>query len=119
MVNSATFAAPGAPVVALAAAFMVLAGFPSVALNAASHGILQIETADAFRGRVFGALSTIQGLSTLLGLALGGLAIGWIGLVPVLSIGALMWVVGGVVALFKLPEDAGVPAGDEPDDASV
>lgn len=107
MVNATAVAAPGSQAVALASLFMVLAGFPVVALNAAAQGILQRETLDAFRGRVFGALSAVQGVSVLAGLGLGALVIDRVGVVPVLSAGAAMWVVAGALALARLPGDAG------------
>lgn len=110
LVNAARFAAPGASAIAVAAAFMVLAGFPAVALNAAATGVLQIATTDLYRGRVFGALTTIQGVSVLGGLVLGALAIPRFGPVPVLSAGALMWVVGGIVAQARIPSNAGIAA---------
>jgi hypothetical protein len=97
--------------VLLAAAFMILAGFPAVAGLAAGNGLLQSLTSDAFRGRVFGALEAANGVATLVGLGLGGLAIDVVGVVPVISAGALMWVAGGVVALVRLsPERADAPA---------
>lgn len=109
MVNSANLAPPGSTAVAVACAFMVLAGFPVVALDAAANTVLQSETSDEFRGRVFGALGTVQGLSVLIGLVIGAVAIDRFGIVPVLSAGALMWAAGGVVALARIPGDAGKP----------
>jgi predicted MFS family arabinose efflux permease len=99
--NAASLATPGPPAVTLAAAFMVAAGLPVVAGNAAGSGLLQGLTADAFRGRVFGALGTVDGLATLFGLAIGGPAVDAIGVVPVMSAGAAMWIVGGVFALSR------------------
>jgi hypothetical protein len=103
--NAARFAMPGAPAVAVASAFMVLAGFPVVATAAARAGLLQGLTEDAFRGRVFGALNAVQGLAILAGLALGGLAIDTVGVVPIMSIGAASWIGGGLFALARLPRD--------------
>jgi MFS family permease len=106
-VNATAVVSPGMPAVALASFFMVLAGVPVVALNAAAQGILQRETLDAFRGRVFGALSAVQGVSMLAGLGLGALVIDRVGVVAVLSAGAAMWIVAGALALARLPGDAG------------
>ena len=86
---------------------MLLAGFPVVSSLAARDGLLQTLTADAFRGRVFGALGAIQGLAILVGLTLGAAAIDAIGVVPVVSLGAVMWIVGGVFALVRLASDVG------------
>ena len=99
---------------AVGSTFMLLAGFPVVSASAAQHGLLQTLTADAFRGRVFGALGTVQGLATLIGLTFGAPAIDAIGVVPVLSLGAAMWIAGGLVALVRLPRDVGtVPAPEQ------
>lgn len=106
--NAASFALPGPPAVALATAFMAVAGIPAVASLAAANGILQIETTDAYRGRVFGALGALQGLSALVGLALGSVAIPEFGVVPVFNVGALLWVAGGIAAFLWLPHGAGV-----------
>jgi MFS family permease len=102
LANAARLAPPGPPAIALGSFFMILAGFPVVAANAAGTGLLQTETADAYRGRVFGSLGTVQGLATLAGLAAGGAMVDAFGIVPVLSLGAAMWVVGGVVATVGL-----------------
>jgi MFS family permease len=119
MVNATSFTTPGPSAVALATAFMALAGFPVVAMLAAASGVLQIETTDVFRGRVFGALGTLQGLSALVGLGLGSLGIDKIGVVPVLSAGAAMWMLGGLVALWRLPRDAGAVAATTSEAATV
>jgi MFS family permease len=103
LANTARLAPQGASAVTVAAAFMLLAGFPAVAGSAAGTGLLQTLTTDAYRGRVFGALATTEGIATLLGLAVGGPAVDAIGVVPVLSAGAAMWIVGGVLALILVP----------------
>jgi len=56
---------------------------------------------------VFGALGAIQGLATLVGLTLGAVAIDAIGVVPVVSLGAAMWIVGGLFTLARLAPDVG------------
>ena len=112
--NSAALAPPGPGAMMAASGFMLLAGFPVVASVAAGHGLLQTLTADAYRGRVFGALGTVQGMAILIGLALGGAAIDTVGVAPVLSAGAAMWIVGGMVALARLPRGEGnLPAREQ------
>jgi hypothetical protein len=105
--NAGALAPPGAGAVLAASGFMLLAGFPVVAATSARHGLLQLLTTDAFRGQVFGALGAAQGLAILIGLGFGGLAIDAVGVVPVVSVGAAMWIAGGVFVLFALPRDAG------------
>jgi predicted MFS family arabinose efflux permease len=113
LANATALAPPGLSPVVLASAFMILAGLPSVAGIAAGNGLLQTLTVDAFRGRVFGALEAAYGLATLLGLAAGGAAIDSLGVVPVLIAGAGMWMLGGVVALLRLPREAGTATSGE------
>jgi len=80
-----------------------------VAAMTARTAMLQTSTADAYRGRVFGALGAVEGLATLAGLLAGGALGDAIGLVPVLSAGAGMWVVGGVAAFALLPRTIHLP----------
>ena len=110
LANAAHLTPPGVSPLVLASGFMVLAGFPAVASFAAGNGLVQSLTPDVFRGRVFGALEAVSGVATLLGLALGGLAIDSVGVVPVLSVGAMMWIAGGLVALARLPPTLGAPS---------
>jgi hypothetical protein len=110
LTNVAHLTPPGVSPLVLASGFMVLAGFPAVASFAAGNGLIQSLTPDAFRGCVFGALEAVSGVATLLGLALGGLAIDSVGVVPVLSVGAMMWVAGGVVTLVRLSPTLGAPS---------
>ena len=55
--------------------------------------MLQGGTSDAFRGRVFGAVMAASALARVAGLAAAGLLADGIGTVPVLSGGAVLWVV--------------------------
>jgi hypothetical protein len=105
LANAAMLAPPGPGAMAVGSTFMLLAGIPVVASSAARDGLLQTLTADAFRGRVFGALGAIGGLATLVGLTLGAFAIDAVGVVPVVSIGAAMWIVGGVFAVTRMTRD--------------
>ena len=112
MANAAWLAPPDPPAI-VAAAFMVIAGVPVVAANAAGAGLLQTLNSDAYRGRVFGALGTTEGIATLAGLLLGGPLADAIAVAPAVSAGATMWVAGGVVALLRLPRD---PTAEPPRD---
>src|SRR5215213_2179209 len=107
LANAALLAPPGPAAMAVGSTFMLLAGFPVVSSSAAQDGLLQTLTADAYRGRVFGALGAIQGVATLVGLTLGAAAIDAIGVVPVVSLGAAMWIVGGLFALTRLSPNVG------------
>lgn len=107
MANASALVPPGPPAIAVASIFMFLAGFPVVAGMAAGNGMLQAETEDAYRGRVFGALGAVEGITILIGIVLGSVAIDRLGVVPVISAGAAMWILGGLIALVWLPRDAG------------
>jgi MFS family permease len=101
--NSRRLAGPGTPAVSVALGWMFLAGFPAVAGGTGRQTIVQTETTDAYRGRVFGALGATQGLAMLLGFGIGGVLGDAIDLVPVLSASALLRVLGGLLALALLP----------------
>lgn len=92
-------AGPGLTAVVVAAGFLAFGGLPGMAYLAGSTSLIQMLASDAYRGRVFGALETIKGLATLIGIAFAGPAIDRIGVVPVFMTGATTWIVGGLIAL--------------------
>ncbi|MCA9863795.1 MAG: hypothetical protein KC432_12270, partial [Thermomicrobiales bacterium] len=85
--------------------FAGLAGFPVVALGAGRQSLVQTQTTDRYRGRVFGTLAAVQGAALVVGYALGGVLGGIAGLVVTLSAGALLRVLAGVLALILLPRE--------------
>lgn len=103
--NAFRVASEGTPAVIVAMVCMTLAGLPAVASMTGRQSIVQQQTTDAFRGRVFGALGSAQGLAMVVGFAIGGVLGDTVGLVPVLSASALLRVVAGVVACIWLPRD--------------
>lgn len=103
--NSRRVAGPGNPAVAVAMGWMVVAGVPAVANGTGQQTIVQEQSNDAFRGRVFGALRAVTGIFMLIGFAAGGVLGERVGLVLVLSSGALLRVAGGVIAMIFLPRD--------------
>jgi MFS family permease len=105
--NARRIAGPGTPAVTFAMGCMVLAGFPAVAMDTGGQSLLQNLTEDQFRGRVFGALTAVRGLALLIGLALAGVLGEVIGIVPVLTAGAALWVIGGLVVLRFLEPGVG------------
>ncbi len=92
-------AGPGLTAVVVAAGFLAFGGLPGMALGAGSNSLIQTLVSDAYRGRVFGALGTVNGRATLIGIAFAGPAIDRIGVVPVFMAGATTWIVGGLIAL--------------------
>ena len=67
------------------------------------RALVQAQTADAYRGRVFGVLRAVQGVALLVGLGAGGVLGDAVAIVPVLSASAAVRVLGGLVALTLLP----------------
>lgn len=103
--NTRLIASAGTPAVGTAMGWMIVAGSPAVASMAGQQALVQTQTTDAYRGRVYGALISVQGVAFVIGLTLGGVFGDRIGIVEVLSAGALMRVLGGVVAVIFLPRD--------------
>jgi MFS family permease len=105
--NARRVTGPGTPAVSFAMGCMVLAGFPAVALGTGGQSLLQNLTEDHYRGRVFGAMTAVQGAALLIGLPIAGVLGETIGIVPVLTAGAAMWLVGGFVVLRFLEPGVG------------
>lgn len=106
--NARLFAPPGLPAVSVALGWSALAGFPVIALGTGRQVLMQQQTTDAFRGRVFGAFNAVQGAALLAGFLLGGALGERLGLVLLLSAGGLLRVVAGFLALWLLPRHADV-----------
>jgi len=104
--NVFRFVPPGTPAVGAVMGIMGVAGFPVVAGSVGRQSLVQEEAPDAYRGRVFGALGSVSGLAMVIGFAAGGVLGDAIGLVPVLSVSALLRVLGGIIALVFLPREA-------------
>ena len=75
----------------------------SVGPRVAMPTLLQEHVADGYRGRVFGTLDMTSSLLMLLGVGFAGIMGERIGIVPVLSIGAGIMIVAGIVSLLLLP----------------
>jgi hypothetical protein len=112
--NARLFAGPGLPAVSVAMGWSTLAGLPVVAASTGRQTLVQTQAADAYRGRVFGALGAIQGGAMLLGFVLGGVLGGAWGLVPTLSAAAMVRVLGGLLALWLLPQKTLTPLPPSP-----
>lgn len=103
--NAANLVEPGTPALVLGAVFFFFSGLPVVAAQSARATLLQRLTEDSHRGRVFASLGTIQSVAILIGLLAGGLLGDRVGIVALLSVGALCWLFGGAIALLRLPHD--------------
>jgi MFS family permease len=105
--NARRIAGPGTPAVMVAMVCMMLAGFPAVAMGTGGQSLMQDLTEDHYRGRVFGALTAVQGVAVLVGLTLAGVLGEVIGIVPVLTAGSALCVAGGFVVVVFLEPGVG------------
>jgi Na+/melibiose symporter-like transporter len=86
-------------------------GVPGAAFGTGYTAAIQVEAADAYRGRVFGALLATSALLMIVGAAIAGLATERFGSVAVLTIDSLGYVAGGVFALRTLATGAATRLG--------
>jgi len=69
--------------------------------------LFQRNSEDSYRGRVFGALSAVEGVTVLAGTLGAGYLSRLVGIIPVLAIQGGGYVVAGLAMLVWLKEDAG------------
>ncbi len=110
--NAFRVAGTGTPAVGIAMGCMALGGVPAVAAMTGPQLVVQHHAADAFRGRVFGALASAQGIALLVGIGVGGLLGDAVGLVPILSASAVVRIAAGILAAVWMPRrESNDPAG--------
>lgn len=85
---------------------IALVGLPGAALSAGMQTVFQVTTDAADRGRVFGALITAQNLAMLSGSAIAGALADGLGVLPVITVQAAVYVIGGAMVLRLLPRRA-------------
>jgi MFS family permease len=88
--------------IVLAIVLMILAGLPTAAMGIGQQTLLQTAVADAYRGRLFGALNTTGALSRLLGAVIAGVLGDRLGIIPILTMQGVGYILGGVMVLFML-----------------
>jgi len=86
---------------------VVVLGFlmylPVVAAGVGADTMLQTGIPDAFRGRVYGALSTTNGLLCLGSVGVSGVLSQYVGIVPMLTTAGCVTVLAGTLALVLIP----------------
>ncbi len=87
----------------LITALFVLVGVPVAVLFPSVNAIIQSTVADAYRGRVLGALGTTMAFLGLAGIGIAGTLGDVVGVVPILNIQAIAQIVAGLVVLAILP----------------
>ena len=86
---------------------MIIVGVPGALALAGLITLFQRNTEDAYRGRVFGAISTAEGVTVLAGTLAAGYLSRVVGIIPVLAIQGAGYVAAGVAMFVWLREDAG------------
>lgn len=81
---------------------MILVGVPGAVLMAGYNTLLQRNTADAFRGRVMGALGVVRGVAIVIGTLSAGLLGERLPIVAVISYQGVAYMTAGVVILILL-----------------
>ena len=103
VIDLATFLYPlGYVAVWPAVAGSAIAGLPVALTTAGLMTLLQQDTADAFRGRVFGAFAATQGIAMLAGTLTGGLAARPLGIIAVISVQGAAYLAAGLVMTARL-----------------
>lgn len=87
-----------------AVAGMIIVGLPGALTLAGLITLFQRNSEDAYRGRVFGALSALEGVSVLAGTLGAGYLSRAAGIVPVLAVQGAGYVAAGLVMLRALKE---------------
>jgi MFS family permease len=82
--------------------FIAMAGVPGAFALAAAMTLLQRNTSDGQRGRVFGALGTAEGVAVVAGIALAGVLGKTVGIQPLLVAQGAGYVLAGVFVLGAL-----------------
>jgi len=86
---------------------MIIVGVPGALALAGLITLFQRNTEDAFRGRVFGAISTAEGVTVLAGTLGAGFLSRFAGIIPVLAIQGAAYVAAGIAMFVWLKEDPG------------
>jgi MFS family permease len=94
----------------------MLQGVPIMGMFVSVDTLLQQNSADRYRGRIFGAYAATIGLAVLIGQALASMFGDRIGIIPVLDMMGLAYLLAGLLALLLLRkniEARGAPAGEQ------
>jgi hypothetical protein len=93
-----------------AVAGMIVVGLPGALTLAGLITLFQRSSEDAYRGRVFGAVSALEGVTVLVGTLGSGYLSRLAGIIPVLAVQGAGYVVAGLAMLVWLKEEPGEPA---------
>jgi MFS family permease len=93
-----------------AAVGMVVVGLPGALCLAGLITLFQQSSEDSYRGRVFGAISALEGVTILAGTLGAGFLSHFVGIIAVLAIQGGGYVAGGIAMLAWLKDSADAPA---------
>ena len=85
-----------------AALGMIVTGLPSALAAAGMVTLLQRNSQDSYRGRIFGALGAAQGIAILIGTIAAGYLSRLVGVIPIITIQGGIWLVAGLGMLLWL-----------------
>jgi Na+/melibiose symporter-like transporter len=85
---------------------MLLVGVPGACAFAGFQTTFQTATSDRFRGRVWGAITAVQGCALVIGIGIASWLGGALGIVPVIAIQGVGPMVAGVLVLVALRKTA-------------
>ena len=88
---------------------MIIVGVPGALTLAGLITLFQRSSEDSYRGRVFGAVSALEGITVLAGTPGAGYLSRITGIIPVLAIQGAGYVVAGLVMLILLGAEPGRP----------
>jgi MFS family permease len=104
------FMSAGNPAVIWSLGWMLVVGFPVIAAMTGQQSLMQNATTDRHRGRVYGAMGTLDGICMMIGIGLAGVLGQWMSIQPLLIGSALLRIAGALIAAKYLPNK------DESDD---
>jgi MFS family permease len=93
---------------------MVLVGLPGALMLAGFMTLFQRNTADAYRGRVYGAIGLVQAVAVIAGTLGAGFLGESVGIVPILAMQGAGYVLAGLAVLMGLRGESEKPTGVAP-----
>lgn len=90
----------------LALVLFAMSGVPGLAYGVGVQTLLQSGVADHYRGRIFGAFGTTNGLMLLGGAVLAGMLGDFLGVRPMLNVVAILYIVAGLVAVILMQSES-------------
>jgi len=102
-----------------AVAGMIIVGIPGALCMAGLITLFQQSSEDSYRGRVFGAISTLEGVAILAGTLGAGFLSRYAGIIPVLAIQGAGYVLAGLAMLVRLRAIVESPAPTAPEPAGM